>query len=107
MRFLVDAQLPPGLCRWLEARGHRAEHVFELGMGGASDADIAAYAETASAILISKDEDFLPLRLPDRFVLFWLRCGNATTPALFDWLEERWERTEELLAAGEKVVELR
>jgi predicted nuclease of predicted toxin-antitoxin system len=22
MRFLVDAQLPPALCRWLEGRGH-------------------------------------------------------------------------------------
>jgi predicted nuclease of predicted toxin-antitoxin system len=22
MNFLTDAQLPPALCRWLEARGH-------------------------------------------------------------------------------------
>jgi predicted nuclease of predicted toxin-antitoxin system len=27
MKFLVDAQLPPALCGWLEARGHEAEHV--------------------------------------------------------------------------------
>jgi predicted nuclease of predicted toxin-antitoxin system len=107
MRFLIDAQLPPALCRWLEARGHQAEHVFELGMGGASDLDIASYVETASAVLISKDEDFLLLRLPERFVLFWLRCGNTTTPALIDWLEERWTRAEELLAAGETIIELR
>jgi len=26
MRFLVDAQLPPALARWLAAQGHEAEH---------------------------------------------------------------------------------
>ena len=41
MKFLIDAQLPPALCRWLETRGHEAEHVFELGMGTATDAEIA------------------------------------------------------------------
>jgi predicted nuclease of predicted toxin-antitoxin system len=38
MKFLVDAQLPPGLCRWLQARGHEAEHV---GAGALADAEIA------------------------------------------------------------------
>jgi predicted nuclease of predicted toxin-antitoxin system len=41
MNFLVDAQLPPGLCRWLEARGHEAIHVFEAGLAAASDLDVA------------------------------------------------------------------
>lgn len=26
MKFLVDAQLPPGLCRWLEVRAHERQH---------------------------------------------------------------------------------
>jgi predicted nuclease of predicted toxin-antitoxin system len=30
MKFLVDAQLPPGLCSWLEERGHEAVHVAAL-----------------------------------------------------------------------------
>jgi hypothetical protein len=30
MRFLVDAQLPPALARFLESAGHRAEHVADL-----------------------------------------------------------------------------
>ncbi|MEA3032247.1 MAG: hypothetical protein QOH86_263, partial [Sphingomonadales bacterium] len=59
MRFLVDAQLPPALCRWLEARGHAADHVFELGLHAASDAEIAAHAAETGAVLVSKDEDFL------------------------------------------------
>jgi predicted nuclease of predicted toxin-antitoxin system len=106
MKFLIDAQLPPGLCRWMEARGHDAEHVFDRAMGGASDADIASYAQSAGAVLISKDEDFLYLRLLYPFPFLWLRCGNATSAALGIWLEERWPRVEKLLAAGETLIEL-
>lgn len=40
MRFLVDAQLPPALARWLVERSHEAEHVFDLGMIKASDPKI-------------------------------------------------------------------
>jgi len=32
MRFLVDAQLPPALARTLEAGGHEAEHVADIGL---------------------------------------------------------------------------
>ncbi len=77
MKFLVDAQLPPGLARWFVAHGYGAEHVFEIGMGAARDVDIASRAEADGAVLVSKDDDFLTLRLPDRFALLWLRCGNT------------------------------
>jgi len=105
MNFLVDAQLPPGLCRWLETRGHQAVHVTER-EGVLADEAIATWAGQDGLILISKDEDFLAIRAPDRFVFLWLRCGNATNPALAEWLAARWERVEELLAAGERVIEL-
>lgn len=106
MKFLIDAQLPPGLCRWLEERGHHAEHVFDLGMGSASDAEVAAMTEAVGAVLVSKDEDFVTLRLPQRFVFLWLRCGNATNAALAEWLDARWERIETLLDQGEGLVEV-
>jgi predicted nuclease of predicted toxin-antitoxin system len=32
MRFVVDAQLPPALARYLSSLGHDAEHVFDLDM---------------------------------------------------------------------------
>jgi predicted nuclease of predicted toxin-antitoxin system len=107
MHFLIDAQLPPGLARWLEARGHGAVHVFEIGLGAASDAEIAARAAGNDEILVSKDEDFLILRLPDQFAFLWLRCGNATNRGLALWLAERWDRVEHLLRQGERLVELR
>jgi predicted nuclease of predicted toxin-antitoxin system len=107
MKFLIDAQLPPGLCRWFEARGYGARHVTEIGMSAASDMDIAKRAESETMILVSKDEDFLTLRLPDRFGFLWLRCGNTTNRALAIWMDERWEKVEWLLNNGERFVELR
>lgn len=107
MNFLIDAQLPPALCGWLRERGHQAVHVFEIGMVAASDAEIAARAEADSAVLISKDEDFMTLRLPDRFVFVWLRCGNATNRALVVSIAARWVQVENLLDAGERFVEVR
>lgn len=44
MRFLVDAQLPPALARYLTDAGHQAEHVYDIGMGAASDKAIWSYA---------------------------------------------------------------
>ena len=73
MKFLIDAQLPPGLARWFRTKGHEADHVFEIGLGAASDREIAERAEADNAVLASKDEDFLILRLPDRFALLWMR----------------------------------
>jgi predicted nuclease of predicted toxin-antitoxin system len=107
MRFIVDAQLPLALCRWLQAGGHEAEHVFELDLIDATDAVIAARAVETGATLISKDEDFLLLRQPDRFVFVWLRVGNATNPALEAWLTARWPVVEAMLAAGERLIEVR
>jgi predicted nuclease of predicted toxin-antitoxin system len=107
VKFLIDAQLPPALARWLTAQGQTADHVVALGMGAASDAAIADYAERVDAIVVSKDEDFLFLRLPDRFALLWVRLGNCSTKALLAWLEPRWTEIVGLLGRGERVVELR
>ena len=107
MKFVVDAQLPPSLCIWLRARDHDAVHVFDIGLGAATDIVIAERAVSDGAFIISKDEDFLMLRLPDKFGLIWLRLGNATTRNLVGWLEGRWNQVELLLAAGERLIELR
>jgi predicted nuclease of predicted toxin-antitoxin system len=106
MKFLIDAQLPPALCRWLEARGHEAEHVFELGMHAASDARIAARAAETGAMLVTKDEDFLIGSGSGGFQLLWLRCGNVSNRALAEWLAARWDAIEDLLQRGEPFVEV-
>ena len=107
MNFLIDAQLPPALCGWLRERGHEAVHVFEIGMVAASDTEIAERAQADDAVLVSKDEDFVTLRMPDRFAFLWLWCGNASNRAPVAWLEPRWNGIEAFLNAGERFVEVR
>lgn len=107
MNFLVDAQLPPKLCEWLEEWGHRARHVSHVGMVGAPDSAIADLAEREALVLVTKDEDFLYLRLPRRFAVVWLRIGNATNRALEQWLSPRWSAVIRALSSGEMLVEVR
>ena len=107
MKFIIDAQLPPALCVWLNTKGHEASHVYDLSLGAASDNIIAERAVADAAFLISKDEDFLILRLPDRFGFVWLRVGNATTRSLISWLVARWDQVEALLKSGERLIEVR
>lgn len=107
MRFLIDAQLPPALGEWLRERGHEANHVGAIGLLAATDVTLAEAAQKERYVLVSKDEDFLRLRLPDRYTLLWLRVGNATNRALLAWLEPRWPTVERMLASGERLIELR
>ena len=45
MRFLVDAQLPPALARFLEAHGHEAKAARETGLREADDTAIWTFAQ--------------------------------------------------------------
>jgi predicted nuclease of predicted toxin-antitoxin system len=107
MNFLIDAQLPPGLCRWLEARGHDALHVTDVMAGETPDRDVVAYAVTHDLILITKDDDFLTRHPPIEYQLVWVRIGNATNRALAAWLEACWDGVVAVLEAGERLVEVR
>ena len=55
MRFLIDAQLPAALARWLVAAGHEAEHVDRCGLGARLDAEIWRYAQQVKAAILTKD----------------------------------------------------
>ena len=108
MRFLVDAQLPPALARWLEQQGHEAEHVIDVGLARAPDRDLWDYALRVDAAIVTKDEDFaamLPIRDPAPAVV-WLRFGNTSTRALIARLLPALPSIERALTAGEQLVEL-
>ena len=107
MTLLVDAQLPPALVGWLLRRGLDAYHVADVDLAGASDVEIARYAEHHKLTIISKDADFTSLRNPDRFGLIWLRCGNITNPKLVAWLQPRWSAILKMLNDGERSIEVR
>ena len=58
MTFLIDAQLPPALVRWLHEAGHEATHVEDIGLREAEDNAIWTYALESGAVIVTKDEDF-------------------------------------------------
>lgn len=84
MRFIVDAQLPPALARWLVEAGRDAKHVEEVGLREAADQPIWCYALETQAVVITKDEDFADRvrQSPRSPVIVWLRIGNASNRAL-------------------------
>lgn len=108
IRFLLDAQLPPGLAKRLTARGYPAEHVNRVRLGTASDDAIWRHAERTGATLITKDEDFTALagRDPNGPQVVWIRIGNISNEALWRALEPLLDEIIESLDAGERIVEV-
>jgi predicted nuclease of predicted toxin-antitoxin system len=108
-RFLIDAQLPPGLAVHLRERGHLAEHVNRVRLGGTSDRAIWNHAKRQQAILITKDEDFLALSRgdPSGPQIVWIRIGNISNDALWRRIGPVIDEVIGALEAGERVVEIR
>jgi predicted nuclease of predicted toxin-antitoxin system len=109
VNFLVDAQLPPALARWIGNHGHQATHAFDLGLHAADDPVIWERAQIEPFVIISKDEDFVDRwLLSNRPVAFiWIRKGNCSNRALLAWLEPLWADAVKRLEQGEKFIELR
>ena len=71
MKFIVDAQLPPALARWLCEQGHQAEHVQDVGRSNRA-----------------LREWFAPL-LPDMLVCHRALPSTASAPKLLFAIENR------------------
>jgi predicted nuclease of predicted toxin-antitoxin system len=109
VKFLVDAQLPPALTRWITDRGHPASHVYDFGFQDEDDGIIWDRARAEDAVIISKDEDFVDrwLLSAQPVPLIWIRKGNCSNRALLAWLEVLWPDTLKRLEQGERLIELR
>lgn len=108
-RFLIDAQLPPGLAIHLRECGHVAEHVNRIRLGGTTDLAIWNHAKRQRSILITKDEDFLTLSRgdPSGPQIVWIRIGNISNDALWRRIGPIIEEIVGALQAGERVIEVR
>ncbi len=109
MKFLVDNQLPVALSAYIRKKGMDCEHVVDVGLAEASDAELCRYATANERIIVSKDEDFLYLasRPKVNFQFIWVRLGNCRTAALIEAIEHVWPKLEASLQAGERVIEIR
>ena len=108
MRFLVDAQLPPALARWLAANGHEAAHVGDLGMQAASDAAIWNRALASSSAIVTKDEDFAQRKVmtDDGPIVVWIRLPNTRRRDLLAWFAMVLPEVLAALARGETLIEV-
>ncbi|HVQ11884.1 MAG TPA: DUF5615 family PIN-like protein [Methyloceanibacter sp.] len=109
MRFLIDAQLPPALARYLGALGHEADHVIDIGLEAAPDKLIWNFAAANSATIVTKEGDFAAMRAvrDEGPSVIWVRIGNTTAASLFAALARAWPGVIAALEAGEGVVEVR
>jgi predicted nuclease of predicted toxin-antitoxin system len=122
MRFLVDQNLPPALAVWLRDQGYAADHTSEIGLDQIADRII--WAKTAGACIISKDEDFVLLKLAQadgpqvvwirignavrrHLLVVWIRIGNAVRRHLLAQISVVWPDVARRLEAGESIVEIR
>ncbi|MGH8017328.1 MAG: DUF5615 family PIN-like protein [Opitutaceae bacterium] len=108
MKFLLDAQLPPALARWLQEAGHEAQPVREVGLREADDSAIWDHAEANGLVLLTKDEDFAMRAQQTQAgpVIVWLRVGNSSNRALRAWLEPRLPGIVQLVTQGSRLVEV-
>ena len=62
MRFLLDANMPRSAAAAVQRLGHEVVDVRDIGLGGADDAQIAAYAKEHKLVLVTRDFDFSDVR---------------------------------------------
>jgi len=109
MRFLVDAQLPPALARWLGEHGCAATAVRDVGLPESDDGSIRNFAVTGDWVLITKDEDLVERALDsaEGAPIVWLRIGNCTNRVLFACLEPLLPEILRQLESGQRIIEVR
>jgi predicted nuclease of predicted toxin-antitoxin system len=108
MRFLVDAQLPPALARWLAGHGHEAAHVGDLAMQAASDIAIWDHALATGAVIVTKDEDFAQRKVltGEGPAIVWVRLPNTRKRDLLAWFESALPDVLAAIERGETLVEM-
>ena len=85
MKFLVDAQLPRRLARWLQASGHDVIHTRDLPEGNRTvDEAINQISIQDQRVVISKDGDFVDTFLLRHapYKLLFVATGNISNREL-------------------------
>jgi len=106
VKFLIDAHLPPSLCRALAAEGHDAIHTSSLPDGNATtDQTIRSVAAAQGRVLVTKDLDFFDglvlYGAPPKLVL--VRCGNVRKRDLVALVVSQLEAIASGLESGDLV----
>ncbi|MBC7769055.1 MAG: DUF5615 family PIN-like protein [Phycisphaerales bacterium] len=108
MKFLVDANLPPALARWLATAEDEAAYVDDVLDAPASDESIWDFASARGLVIVTKDSDFAARAARDQTVrVVWVRCGNLELKVFEAWFGARADAMRRLLELDEQLIELR
>ena len=107
MKLLFDEHLSPRLATLLADVFPGSANVLTIGLGGAADEEVQAYALQNSFALVSKDSDFV-----DRVVasngpkLIRITLGNTTTERVHTLLRNSYEGLLGFAASDDLIIEL-
>jgi len=100
MRFLIDADLPRSTAALLKRYNHEATDVRDIGLGGAKDREIAAYARSEGLCLLTGDFDFSNVHNypPKQYSgIVVLRLPKISTASFFLKLLETFLKQEQIV----------
>ena len=105
----IDAQMSPVIAAWITTHFSVAcLAVRDVGLRDAEDREIFLEARKQSAIVMTKDSDFVVLQnelgAPPKII--WITCGNTSNARLKEVLIPTLSEALELLNAGEDLVEI-
>ena len=105
----IDAQMSPVIATWIMANfSVTCLAVRDVGLRDAEDREIFLEARKQSAIVMTKDSDFILLQnelgAPPKII--WITCGNTSNARLKEILTATLLEAIELLNAGEDLVEV-
>lgn len=105
----IDAQMSPAIADWIAANFPVACFAIRnLGLRDAEDREIFLEAREQSAIVMTKDSDFILLQneLGSPPKIIWITCGNTSNARLKEILTTTLPEALKLLNAGEDLVEV-
>ena len=107
-RFLVDAQLPPALARWIAEQGCEALHIGDLGLESASDRQIWLRAQADGGTIVTKDSLFATILelAPRGPAVVWLKFPNLRRRQLITVFATVWPKVLAAMDRGETLIEI-
>ena len=109
MTLWIDAQMSPAIAVWINSKFPvNAVALRDLGLRNATDREIFFAARRESAVVMTKDSDFVllldELDVPPQII--WITCGNTSNARLKEILTGTLTKALQLLQSGEKLVEI-